>query len=88
MLPLIRVALLYQSTYSVRWAITQSSLIVGSYHFSVAINGGEVCTVAYLRGFWLIKVVSVVIPPLSVVFASGAYIRRSRGRGVVAATFA
>jgi hypothetical protein len=68
---LTRAALLYQSTYPAERPITRSSLSVGCYHFSVAINGG-VCTVACLGGFyydWLMTVVVVV----SVFFASGVH---------------
>jgi hypothetical protein len=35
----MRAALLYQSTYPAERPITRSSLGVGCYHFSVAING-------------------------------------------------
>ena len=94
------VALLYQSTQPLRRAITDTQLIVGrylpivmvvrgrrlvgGYHFRVAIDGG-VCAVARLGGLRQSLLVSVVVPPLSIVFARA---RHGCGRAWVGPTFA
>src|SRR5215207_126599 len=83
----LRAPLLYQSSYSARWAITQRVHLL-CWPLHTIVSRGYILLglyrVARLSGLWLMTVVVVV----SVAFASDVHIRRGCGRAWVGTTFA